>query len=54
MNNSNWTGRMSRTSREAFGHTVELDEQHTGDRWVGIVAAFVAGFLLALVLMGGA
>ena len=52
--NSNWTGRFDRTSREAFGHSIQFDEQHTGDRWVGIVAAFVTGFLLALVLMGGA
>ena len=53
MNNSNWTGRMSRTSREAFGYTIELDKPHLGDSLVGLVAAFIAGFLLAIVIFGG-
>ena len=52
MNNSNWTGRMSRTSREAFGHTIELDKPHLGDSLVGLVAAFIAGFLTAMVVFG--
>ena len=52
MNNSNWTGRMSRTSREAFGHTIELGKPYLGDSIVGLVAAFIAGFLLAMVIFG--
>lgn len=53
MKDSNWTGRWNRTSREAFGHSVDFEEQHTGDRWVGLAAAFAAGFLLALAIFGG-
>ena len=52
MNNSNWTGRMSRTSREAFGHTIELDKPHLGDSLVGLFAAFVVGFLTAMAVFG--
>lgn len=50
--NSNWTGKFPRTSREAFGHTVHIEEQHMGDRLVGLVAAFAAGFFCCLILLG--
>jgi hypothetical protein len=48
--NSNWTGRFPRTSREAFGFSDE--PHHTGDHAVGIGAAFLAGFALALLILG--
>lgn len=53
MGNSNWTGKFPRTSREAFGYTVYIEEQHMGDRLVGLVAAFAAGFILAMLVFGG-
>jgi len=54
MKDSNWTLRFNRTSRDAFGNSVEFDEGHTGDRAVGVVAAFVAGFLACLIFLGAA
>lgn len=51
MNDSNWTGRWNRTSREAFGYSLQ-QEQHIGDKYVGLVAAFAAGFLLCLIMQG--
>jgi len=50
MNQSNWTGRFSRTSREAFGHSIEFERPST--IWGGYVIAFSCGFLLAVVLCG--
>ena len=50
MNNSNWNLRFPRTSREAFGYTLP-QEEHRGDKWVGLVAIFVAGFLLGLAFL---
>lgn len=49
MKDSNYTLRWNRTSREAYGHTIQL-EDHPGDKLVGILSAFIAGFLLAMVI----
>ena len=35
-----------RTAREAFGHS--LDEPHRGDKWAGMGALFLAGFVLGM------
>ena len=49
MQDSNQTLRFPRTSREAFGYSVEIEEHHRGDRAVGYIAAFAAGFLICLI-----
>jgi hypothetical protein len=48
MIDSNRTMKFNRTARESYGHSIEFNEVHFGDRAVGIVAIFVAGFLLGL------
>lgn len=53
MNDSNWTGRWNRTARDAYGHSLQ-QEPHLGDKYVGLVAAFVAGFLTAMIVVGAA
>ena len=45
MQNSNWTLRFPRTSREAFGYSIQ-PEQHQGNKWAGIAAVFAVGLLI--------
>ena len=49
MSDSNWTLRMPRTSREAYGHQIGFDRPHP-DKWVlGVMVvalAFIAGLLV--------
>ena len=52
MQNSNWTLRFARTSREAFGHTVYFE--NSVDNWEAIIkAVFLVfiGFMLGMVAM---
>jgi hypothetical protein len=50
MKDSNYTLRFNRTARDAFGHSLEFDENR-GDRWVGYVAIFIAGLLVGAWLL---
>lgn len=51
MNNSNETGRFSRTAREEFGYDIEFGA-HKGDRLVGLAASFIWGMLVGLWIGG--
>jgi hypothetical protein len=51
MNNSNWSLRFPRSSREAFGHQAQFQERDP-DRIVGWAAALMAAFVFGLILGG--
>lgn len=46
-NDANWTLMFPRSSREAFGSSMQ-EAPHRGDLAVFIAAAFAAGFLLGM------
>lgn len=52
MNNSNYTLRFSRTSREAFGHQVDFHDGLDWDRIVGIVGVIALAFVVGLIVGG--
>ena len=53
-NHSNWTGRMARSSREAFGHEADFGNTYClGDKLVGWVTIFAAGFITGMLVAGG-
>jgi hypothetical protein len=49
MKDPNWDLRFPRTSREAFGSSMEPDANH-GDRMVGKVAVWIVIFLVGYIL----
>lgn len=51
MNNSNYTLRFNRTSREAFGHQAKFGpDHHWAEPWLWAAALFVIGLLAGLVV----
>lgn len=50
MIDSNQSLKFNRTARDAFGHSIEFDEFHFGDRIVGLVSIFIAGILVGMLL----
>lgn len=53
MRDSNWTLRMHRSSREAFGHQCRFDDGHNPDKLVGAVCIIALAFVLGI-MVGGA
>ena len=52
MNNSNYTLRFSRTSREAFGHQVHFETSRKADRYVLAVAIVAIAFIVGMIVGG--
>lgn len=52
MNNSNYTLRFPRTSREAYGHDVQFVDGNRKDKIVGIVCSILGAFVVGMMIGG--